>query len=83
MMASFNGHVDIVRILIKAKAQINIQNEVQMYVSENTLPQTYCISAQLYELHVAKVLCTCGQQCVCLSTGWMYCSLYGSSRRQS
>ena len=28
MAASFNGHVDIVRILIKAKAQINIQEEV-------------------------------------------------------
>ena len=28
MTASFNGHVDIVRILIEAKAQINIQKEV-------------------------------------------------------
>ena len=41
MTASFNGHVDIVRILIDAKTQINIQEEVQIYVSENTLPQTY------------------------------------------
>ena len=28
MTASINGHVDIVRILIEAKAQINIQEEV-------------------------------------------------------
>ena len=28
MEASFEGHVDIVRILIEAKAQINTQNEV-------------------------------------------------------
>ena len=28
MTASFDGHVDIVRILIEAKAQINTQNEV-------------------------------------------------------
>ena len=28
MEASFQGHVDIVRILIEAKAQINIQEEV-------------------------------------------------------
>ena len=28
MRASFDGHVDIVRILIEAKAQINIQEEV-------------------------------------------------------
>ena len=28
MTASFNGHVDIMRILIEAKAQINTQEEV-------------------------------------------------------
>ena len=28
MRASFNGHVDIVRILIEAKAQINTQDKV-------------------------------------------------------
>ena len=28
MTASFEGHVDIVRILIEAKAQINTQNKV-------------------------------------------------------
>ena len=28
MVASFNGHVDIVRILIEAKVQINTQQEV-------------------------------------------------------
>ena len=31
MTASFEGHVDIVRILIKAKAQVNIQDEVCCY----------------------------------------------------
>ena len=28
MTASFNGYVDIVRMLIKAKAKVNTQNEV-------------------------------------------------------
>ena len=30
MAASFKGHVDIVRMLIEAKAQVNTQNEVYM-----------------------------------------------------
>ena len=29
MTASFEGHVDIVKIMIEAKAQINTQNEVR------------------------------------------------------
>ena len=33
MIASFNGHVDIVRILTEAQAQINIQNEVYTNIS--------------------------------------------------
>ena len=28
MAASFEGHVDIVRMLIKAKAKVNLQDEV-------------------------------------------------------
>ena len=31
MTASFNGHVDIVRILIEAQAQVNTQKEVCCY----------------------------------------------------
>ena len=31
MIASFNGHVDIVRILIEAKAQVNTQDKVCCY----------------------------------------------------
>ena len=32
MVASFEGHVDIVRMLIDAKAQVNIQEEVHVHV---------------------------------------------------
>ena len=38
MTASFNGHVDIVRILIEAQAQVNIQTKV--YVHYNLLKST-------------------------------------------
>ena len=32
MKASLNGHVDIVQTLIEAKAQINTQNEVYIFL---------------------------------------------------
>ena len=38
MIASREGHVDIVRLLIEAKAQVNIQKEV--WSQENTLHNT-------------------------------------------
>ena len=38
MIASRGGHVDIVRLLIEAKAQVNIQKEV--WSLENTLHNT-------------------------------------------
>ena len=36
MAASCEGHVDIVRILIEAKAQIDIQNEVRCPILQKT-----------------------------------------------
>ena len=57
MTASYEGHVDIVRILIEAKAQINMQEEVCCsYIPlENTLHNTssytiHCIRESVYRL---------------------------------
>ena len=38
MTASFEGYVDIVRLLIEAKAQVNIQKEVWLLLP----PETHC-----------------------------------------
>ena len=38
MTASVEGHVDIVRTLIEAKAQVNTQKEVWLLLS----PETHC-----------------------------------------
>ena len=45
MLASFHGHVDIVKVLIDAKAQVNTPEEVHVYSCmllppENTLHNT-------------------------------------------
>jgi hypothetical protein len=37
MAASLEGHVDIVRMLIEAKAPVNAQDEVWLTPPENTL----------------------------------------------
>ena len=38
MTASFHGHVDIVRMLTEAKAQVNTQEEVHVYTCILLLP---------------------------------------------
>ena len=48
MTASFNGHVHIVRTLIKAKAQINTQDKVWLLLPlENMYHHTQCYGAVL------------------------------------
>ena len=61
MTASFEGHVDIVRILIEAKAQINTQEEVYMLLlpPENTLHNTSSYTVSLY-------IAVLGELTVCL-----------------
>ena len=44
MIASFHGHVDIVKMLIEAKAQINTQDEVYCSYHLNTYYTTNVIS---------------------------------------
>ena len=46
MTASFDGRVDILRLLVEAKVQINIQSEVQLL-----LPPEHNASTQ-YHTHV-------------------------------
>ena len=54
MTASFEGHVDIVRILIEAKAQVNTIDEVCYYYIPHPHLHTKC----KYKL------------CYCPQTGW-------------
>ena len=71
LIASFMGHVYIVRMLIEAKAQINTAKEV-------------CLSVQHYSTHhmtshsINKSLLY-----ICGSAGWVDFTTYGGSRRQS
>ena len=68
MVASFYGHVGIVRILIEAQAQVNTQREVCCYKIAHY--KKTCMYSTL-------------QLCLFVSTGWLDCSSRGSSRRQS
>ena len=54
MTASFNGHVDIVRILIDAKAQINTQEEVCYSHNQKTLYNTSSYTVSLYVASCTK-----------------------------
>ena len=56
MKVSFEGHVDIVRLLIEAKAQINTQREVYVMLLPPDITYSVCI-AVLGELTV----CLCSQ----------------------
>ena len=72
MTASFMGHVDIVRALIEAKAQVNKLDKVWLLLPpENTLHNTSSYTVLLYNILF-----------VFLSTGWLDCSSPGNSRRQ-
>ena len=62
MIASFQGHVDIVRILIEAKAKINTQNEVCCtYIPpENSLHNTSSYTESLYVAVLGELtVCLC------------------------
>ena len=74
MAASYWGHVDTVRILIEAKAEVNIQDKV-LCSYHNTPSQCAVHAAPVY---IPVVKCSVG-----VSTGWLDCSSPGSSRRQS
>ena len=71
MTASFEGHIDIVRILIEAKAQINTQEEVCCSYHQKliTLYTTYNIISPYTVLLYIAVL---GELTVCLcpQDGW-------------
>ena len=56
MTASFEGHVDIVRTLIEAKAQVNTQKEVWLLLP----PETYCTTHRTF-LRVAQGACALEQ----------------------
>ena len=57
MAASFHGHVDIVRMLIEAKAQVNTQEEVCCSYHQ----KTHCTT--IYPTHYLHIryLCFCPQ----------------------
>ena len=67
MAASFHGHIDIVRMLIKTEAEVSQQDEVCCYY--------HCIAH-----HLALESSTLVNYSF-LSTGWFYCSSPGSSGR--
>ena len=50
MIASFEGHVDIVRMIIEANAQVNTQEEVRMLflLTHNTLHNTSLFTVVIY-----------------------------------
>ena len=79
MAASIEGHVDIVRMFIEAKSQINTQDQVCYNIiflpPENTLHFIVTLSGT-----VAAVL---GELTVFLSTEWLDCPSPGSSGRTS
>ena len=77
MTASFEGHVDIVRILIEAKAQINAQEEVCCSYHQKTHYTTH------HHTQCHGIIAVLGELSVFVSTGWWDCSSPGSSRRQS
>ena len=69
MIASFNGHVDIVRTLIKADIQVNTQEEVCCSTSRKTLHRT---SHRHRVLLYKEQLATHGEfiVCFCAQDGW-------------
>ena len=72
MAASFEGHADIAQTLIEAEAQINKQDEVNIFIVYTTLSST----SGLYNSF------TTFGDCVFVShTGWLDCSSPGISRR--
>ena len=64
MTASFEGHVDIVRTLIEAKAQVNTQKEVWLLLP----PETHCTTHHTVLLYIAVL----GELTVCFypQDGW-------------
>ena len=66
MAASFKGHVDIVRALIEAKAQVNTQNEVWLLLPpENTLHNTSSYTVLLHTAVLDELTV-----CFCPQDGW-------------
>ena len=53
MTASCNGHVDIVRILIDAQAQVNTQSEVCCYIIKKNMLVHSCPQDGWTALHLA------------------------------
>ena len=61
MTASFEGHVDIVRMLIEAKAQVNTQNEVYMLLLPPHTVQPYHTQCYCIIYLYMSYLCFCPQ----------------------
>ena len=63
MAASLEGHVDIVKILVEAKAQVNTQKEVWLLLP----PETHCTTH-----HHTLCIAVLGELtlCFCPQDGW-------------
>ena len=72
MAASIHGYVDIVRMLIEAKAQVNTQKEVCCSYHQ----KTHCT------IIIPSVIVPAHELTVFLYTGWLDCSSPGSSGRK-
>ena len=64
MAASFHGHVDIVKTLINAKAQINKQRQVYicviLFAQKNTHRVLYCMLCDCSQSYIPRVYYTSG-----------------------
>ena len=67
MTASFGGHVDTVRILIEAKAEVNIQNKVLcLYVYCTVCSVQHLYRSAMYSMSV----CGCVRRMAGLLSTW-------------
>ena len=66
MVAASEGHVDIVRTLMEAKAQVNTQNKVRLFLPPDIHYTTHHTEFYYYFMLFQKVVCSSQKGCIAI-----------------